>query len=85
MELDPGDTLARSYYASFLICQKRLDAAVTEAQRAVERDPLSGFSRFVLALALIAGRRFDAGMVEARLGIEIDLDAAPPRGLGPGW
>ena len=72
LELNPGDTLARSNYALLLGNVGRADAGIAEARHAVDLDPLSVFNRFRLSLELYLARRFDAAMVEARAGIELE-------------
>ena len=72
LELNPGDTLARSNYALLLGNLGRADAGIAEARHAVDLDPLSVFNRFRLALALYQARRFDAAMAEARAGVELE-------------
>ena len=71
LDLNPGDTLARGFYAHLLGCMGRPDASVAEARHAIERDPLSVFNRHVLADRLWLARRFDAAIAEARAGIEL--------------
>ena len=72
LDLNPGDTLARCFYAELLACTGQPDAAVAECRHAVERDPLSVFIRFRLAFTLYQTRRFDAAIAEARAGVELD-------------
>ncbi len=43
LELNPGDTIARSRFAELLGQQGRADESIAEARSAVERDPLSSF------------------------------------------
>ena len=72
LELNPGDTLARSSYALLLGNVGRADAGIAEARHAVDLDPLFVFNRFRLSLELYLARRFDAAMAEARAGIELE-------------
>ena len=72
LELNPGDTQARSYYALLLARLGRADAGIAEARHAVDRDPLAVFSRWVLALVLYVAGRFEAVMAEAHAGIELE-------------
>ena len=72
LELNPGDTMARSHYALLLGKVGRADASVAEARHAIERDPLSLVERHQLAMVLYMARRFDAAMAEARAGIELE-------------
>ena len=72
LELNPGDTFARTHYALLLGQQGKTDASIAEAQQAVVSDPLSVHSRHMLAMNLVLARRFDQAMVEARAGLELD-------------
>ncbi len=72
LELNPGDTQARSNYADLLGRLGRADASVAEARHAIEYDPLSIIGRHFLAVVLYLARRFDAAMGEARAGIELE-------------
>ena len=72
MELNPDDTLARSFYLVLLIHVGRTEAAIAEARHAVDRDPFFLLARHVLALALYTARRFEAVLREAQAGLELD-------------
>ena len=72
LELNPGDTMARSFYADLLRRGGRADAGLGEARHAVDLDPLSPFSRHHLALGLYLDKRFDAAIAEATAGIELE-------------
>ena len=72
LELNPGDTLARSFYADLLGRLGRADASVAEARHAVEREPLSVFGRHILAIKLYHARRFDDAIIQAFGNIELD-------------
>ena len=72
LELNPGDTLARSQYADLLGHTGRAEEAITEARDAVARDPLSLNNRHVLSQVFCMARRFDAALTEARAGIELE-------------
>ena len=72
LDLDPGDTLARSNYALLLGNVGRADAGIAEVRHAVDLDPLSGFNRYRLSLELYLARRFDAAIAEARAGVELE-------------
>ena len=72
LELNPGDALARSFYADMLCRVRRFDAGIAEARRAVEQDPLSALSRHLLALALYMAKRFEASIAEAQAGVDLE-------------
>ena len=48
LELNPGDTLARTHYAELLGRLGRADTSIAEARHAIDRDPLSVFGRHIL-------------------------------------
>ena len=72
LDLNPGNTAARSDYAMLLGQIGRLDHALAEARHAVERDPLSVYNRHSASLVLCVARRFDAALAEARAGVELE-------------
>ena len=71
LELNPGDTQARTYHAMLLGCEGRADAAIAEARQAVELDPLNLFSNYALALVFVCARRFDAAIKQSHVTIEL--------------
>ena len=77
LELDPGDTFARSHYAVLLGQLGRADESVTEGRAAVEGDPVAPFSRLMLAFTLIMARRFDSAITEAQAAIELESGYHP--------
>ena len=79
LEINPGDSAARSHFAAFLaLCLGRKDEATAEARRAIEVDPLSVFSSHLLVVVQLLSRRFDAALQQARRTIEL----APTYALG---
>ena len=76
-ELSPGDMYPGNWYALLLLVQGRVDAAVVEIRRVIDRDPLAPFSRFVLGLALVAGRQFDAAIEETKVGLSLQPHYSP--------
>ena len=72
LELNPGDTIARSRYAEFLAQQGRAEESIAEARSAVDRDPLSPLSRFIVFATLLLDGQTDASISEARSGIALD-------------
>ena len=72
LELNPGDTLARGYYANFLAREGRADASIAEARDCVERDPLAFSNWSQLPMNLYMARRYDAAVEESRAGIELE-------------
>ena len=72
LELNPGDTLARSFYSHLLARAGRTDASVAEARQAIERDPLSVLHSYFFAVALVCGRRFEEAIAQAHAGIALE-------------
>lgn len=72
LELNPGDTRARSRYAELLGQLARTDESIAEARAAVERDPLSSFNRVILSLMFLLARDTDAVISESRAGLALD-------------
>ena len=72
LELNPGNTLARSFYSHLLARAGRTDASVAEARQAIERDPLSVLHSYYFAVALVCGRRFEEAIAQAHAGIELE-------------
>ncbi len=72
LALNPGDALARAFYARYLSYTGQADASVAEARHAIAHDPLAVYNRQLLTVALNMDRRFDEAITEARAGIELD-------------
>ncbi len=73
LELDPASPVVRMRRAqSGLMPLGRLEEAVAELERALERDPMSHPMRVWLAVLLWLGRDFDRSVVEARRALELD-------------
>lgn len=62
IELDPSDARAHRAFAAHLRNHGRLEEAHTEAQLALELDPLAFFSHFEKLLILFFERRYDAAI-----------------------
>jgi len=72
IELNPGDTIGRSHYATLLVsCCGRADAALAEVRQAIDLDPLSEFGAFSLGLVLNCARQFNAASDQARQMLEL--------------
>jgi TolB-like protein/Tfp pilus assembly protein PilF len=87
LELDPASPLVRSLYAfSWLMPQGRLQAAIVELERALERDPLSIWVNTLLGVMLVLARQWDRAICQANLMIELDpVYPAGPWILGIGF
>ena len=72
LELNPGDTFARSMYAHLLGDVGRVDDSVAEARSAVKRDPLSPFSQYTVSMVFSMARRFDEAITAAQAASELD-------------
>jgi len=77
LELNPGYTQGRSWYAIFdlQIVHGRLEEGVAEARKALDADPLSAYATAVLAFALGLARRAEAALDTARLAVQRDPDS----------
>ena len=75
LELNPGDTDGRAYYAMLLGQLGRVDEAIGEAQQAADRDPLAVNGPHSVAIVKLLAREFDSVVAEARAGIELDPSA----------
>jgi tetratricopeptide (TPR) repeat protein len=73
LALDPRDRRTRSYLSKLYAWSERPDAALREARRLVDEDPLSTPALRELARALLVSRRYDEALAQ--------LDRA--RTLGP--
>ena len=80
LDLNPGDTDARCWYAQLLTQAGHTGAAIAEARHAIERDPLASNGRVQHSLALCMARRFEAAVAKAHTGIELD-----PTHIGLFW
>ena len=72
LELNPGDSQARSFFAVMLGRMGHMDNSLAEARSAVERDPLSVFSAHSLAFQLFVARQFEAAIAVAHAGIDME-------------
>ena len=67
----PGNAEARAFFAFFLHGLGQNDAALREAQRAVDADPLSAMSHHMLANVLLGIGRIEEALAESELGVEL--------------
>ena len=72
LELNPGDSLVRSFFADLPGCEGQHDEAIEEARRSLEYDPLSSLSRHRLLVALVEARRFEAALSEAQAAVDLE-------------
>jgi TolB-like protein/DNA-binding winged helix-turn-helix (wHTH) protein/Tfp pilus assembly protein PilF len=71
--LDPNYATAHHWYAeAYLIPMGKMDAAIVEARKAQELDPLSPVIATDLGKELYFGRRYDEAEVEFRRALELD-------------
>ena len=77
LDLKPNDVAAHVGLANWLLCQGRIDEALTWAQRARELDPL-GISGVQTGWILLFARRYDEAIREVRsvLAVHPDYDYA---------
>ena len=80
LQSDPNDGKARMWYAYALLMQQNFDAAISEARRARELDPLSYVSTTHLAVVNYFSRHYDEAQNLVREALEV-ADTAPAHGL----
>ncbi len=81
--LEPGNAIARAWYASGLSAIGQHEAAESEAYRAVAADSLSLVTNTTLGTVLYRARRFEEAMAIIRRALEVDPEFAPAqRALG---
>lgn len=73
LELNPNDSAAHLGYASWLMCQGRMDEALSWSRRARELDPL-GVTGVTTGLILFNARRYDEAVRELRSVLAIHPD-----------
>ncbi len=76
LELNPGDSHARSYYAVMLAMCKHPDKGAAQAREAIRRDPLSVFAHAMTGFVHYINGEFDDAIVVLEQGIEIDPNFA---------
>jgi tetratricopeptide (TPR) repeat protein len=81
LALDPNLVEARFEYAWFLSAMGRFPAAVAEAQRAVERDPLSVCANRALGDVLFQAHKDDRAIAQVRRTVELEPDNSGAREL----
>jgi tetratricopeptide (TPR) repeat protein len=73
--LDPNYATAHHWYAeAYLIPMGQVDAAIAEARKAQELDPLSPAIATDLGKELYFGRRYDEAVIQFRHALELDPD-----------
>jgi TolB-like protein/Flp pilus assembly protein TadD len=77
LELNPGDTQARNWYAGYLTYTGRFDEGISQAMRARDLDPLSLPINNALAGRLLAVGRYDEALRQAQETLELDPHFAP--------
>ena len=77
IQLKPHDAFANRDYAEWLLCQGRIDEALTQAQHARELDPL-GDSSVTMGWILFQSHRYDEAIRELRSVITVHPDLAAP-------
>lgn len=78
LALDPSLVEARFEYAWFLSCMRRMPEAIAEAQRAVERDPLSVSANLALGDIYFWAHQDDQAIAQLRRTAEIEQDDPRP-------
>jgi eukaryotic-like serine/threonine-protein kinase len=77
LALNPQYVQARCWYGLVFLQWGvgRIQDGLTEAQRAVESDPLSAYARTILSLTLSTGQRFDEAVLQARNAVQQDPES----------
>jgi TolB-like protein/DNA-binding winged helix-turn-helix (wHTH) protein/Flp pilus assembly protein TadD len=75
LQLNPNDSAAHLGYASWLMCQGRMDEALAWSRRARELDPL-GVTGVTTGLILFHARRYDESIRELRSVLAVRPDHA---------
>jgi TolB-like protein/DNA-binding winged helix-turn-helix (wHTH) protein/tetratricopeptide (TPR) repeat protein len=78
LQLKPSDAAAHLGYASWLLCQGRIEEALAFARRARELDPL-GTAGINIGWILFHARRYDEAIQELRSVLAIHPDSASAR------
>lgn len=77
LELDPNDSRAHHFYASYLTYVQRFDEGIAEEKRARDLDPLSLPVNNALAGRLLAANRSQEALEQARATLDLDPNFAP--------
>jgi serine/threonine protein kinase len=72
LELNPNDVLTRMRYSDYLVALGSFDEAITQAQKAVELDPLSPAANWFLAVAFYHNREYDRSMEICKKNLEFN-------------
>ncbi|UCD57678.1 MAG: protein kinase, partial [Candidatus Hydrogenedentota bacterium] len=72
IELNPGYTLAHSWYAILLSWIGRFEEAIKETRQALELDPLSLAANFYAGVVLLNAREYDRAIEMLQKTIELD-------------
>jgi TolB-like protein/Tfp pilus assembly protein PilF len=79
LELAPEDTLARSWYATYLINVGRGDEALRERKRVLQLKPGSALTLHQFANTFYYLRRFEEAIDNYRMALALDPDLTPAR------
>jgi serine/threonine-protein kinase len=89
LALDPGRSATHEWYSILLVSLQRIDAAIAEARRAWELEPLSPIvNAYQLLVACFARRLVEPALAELQQLVEIEPDFAVGRvflGVGRAW
>jgi TolB-like protein/Tfp pilus assembly protein PilF len=77
LELNPNDSRAHHFYASYLTYVGRFDEGIAEEKRARELDPLSLPVNNALAGRFLAAGRSQEALYQARATLDLDPNFAP--------
>lgn len=81
LRLLPNSADVHGWYAHFLARERRFDEALSEAEQAIELDPIAPGRRTGFALDALGGRRYDLALREARRALTLEPQLLLPRAL----
>ncbi|MFQ5738625.1 MAG: protein kinase [Acidobacteriota bacterium] len=77
LELKPGYATAHHWYAEYLMLKGRVEAAVSEAEQALQYDPLSLIINTLVGWTFYYARRYDQAIDRLRKTLELDSSFVP--------
>ena len=81
LRLLPNSADVHGWYAHFLARERRFDEALSEAEQAVELDPIAPGRRNGFALDALGGRHYDLALREARRALSLEPQLQLPKAL----
>jgi TolB-like protein len=72
IELNPGHSVARIWYANVLLAQRRFDEALDQGRRALDMDPLSLINNIVMGWVHFFERRYETAFDRMARSLELE-------------